>query len=211
VLEENDMFESLPPEMLALKTLLADLYDGLEGRVARLRLLIALEFDFGNGQGLLLPGGTPAHTAYIETRQAFVAGNFLSVILLSQCLLENILAAQLGINALSVEIHGGAPTPQKERPGFKETVVACTASGLLNDEDARDLIRLAELRNALAHFRTVADPSHIDRRSLRERRAASEICEHDARFAIGVFVRILAKPAFRFKVDSRDPFSDREI
>ncbi len=198
------MFESLPPETLALKTLLADLHDGLEGRTARLRLLMALELDFGNGQGLLLPGGTPAHAAYMETRQAFVIGNFLAVILLSQCLLENILAAQLGIDALSLEIHGGAPTPQKERPGFKETVVACTASGLLNEDDARDLMRLAALRNALAHFRTVADPSHLDRRSLRERRAASEICEDDARFAIGVFVRILAKPAFRFHVDPQD-------
>jgi hypothetical protein len=205
------MFESLPPETVALKTLLADLYDDLEGRVARLRVLMALEFDFGNGQGLLLPGGTPAQAAYIETRRAFVIGNFLSVILLSQCLLENVLAAQLGIDALSLEIHGGAPTPQKERPGFKETVVACTVSGFLTDEDARDLMRLAELRNSLAHFRTVADPSHLDRRSLRERRAATEICEDDARFAIGVFVRILAKPAFRFKVDSRDPFSDRDV
>ncbi len=198
------MFESLPPETLALKTLLADLHDGLEGRTARLRLLMALELDFGNGQGLLLPGGTPAHAAYMETRQAFVIGNFLAVILLSQCLLENILAAQLGIDALSLEIHGGAPTPQKERPGFKETVVACTASGLLNEDDARDLMRLAALRNALAHFRTVADPSHLDRRYLRERRADSEICEDDARFAIGVFVRILAKPAFRFHVDPQD-------
>jgi len=205
------MFESLPPETVALRTLLADLHDGLEGRVARLRLLMALEFDFGNGQGLLLPGGTPAHAAYIETRHAFVMGNFLSVILISQCLLENVLASQLGLDAVSLEIHGGAPTPQRDRPGFRETVVACKVSGLLNDEDARDLMRLGDLRNALSHFRTVADPSHLDRRSIRERRAAAEICEDDARFAIGVFVRVLAKPAFRFKLDPVDPFSARDL
>lgn len=205
------MFESLPPETVALRTLLADLHDGLEGRVARLRLLMALEFDFGNGQGLLLPGGTPAHAAYIETRHAFVIGNFLSVILLSQCLLENVLAAQLGLDAGSLEIHGGVPTSQKDRPSFRETVVACNASGLLNDEEAKDLLRLADLRNALAHFRTVADPSHLDRRSIRERRAAAEICEDDARFAMGVFVRVLAKPTFRFKLDPPDPFSGCDI
>ncbi len=69
------MFDPLPPETLALKVLLADLHDDLEGRVERLRLLIAIESDFGGGRGLLLPGGMPAQLAYIETGQAFVAGN----------------------------------------------------------------------------------------------------------------------------------------
>ncbi len=201
------MLESLPPETLALRTLLADLHDDLEGRVGRLRLLMALEFDFGNGQGLLLPGGFPAYAAYVEIRQAFVHGNFLSVILLSQCVLENVLAAQLGIEAVSAEIHGHTPKTLKRRPGFRETATACKATGLLSDDDERDLLRMADLRNALAHFRTVDDPSHLDRRAIRERRAAAVICEEDARFAITVFIRVLAKPAFRFVPDPPDPFS----
>jgi hypothetical protein len=201
---ESRMFESLPSEAVALRSLLADLHDGLEGRVARLRLLVALELDFGNGKGLMLPGGTPVEIAYIETRSAFVTGNFMSVILISQCLLENILAAQLEIDAVSLEIHGGFPTRQKERPLFRDTVAACKSSRLLNDEDERDLMRLADLRNALSHFRTLRDPSHIDRRSLYERQPAADICEADARFAIGVLIRVLAKPAFGFKLDSAD-------
>jgi hypothetical protein len=201
------MFESLPPETVALKILVADLHDGLEGRVARLRLLMGLEFDFGAGQGLLLPGGTPAQAAYLETRQAFVVGNFLSVILLSQCLLENVLAAHLGIEATSAEIHGRTALPQKPRPGFRETVAGCKGAGLLSDEEERNLLRLADLRNSLAHFRSVDDPSHLDRRMINERRAALAICEDDARFAIGVFVRVLAKPAFRFKLNPPDPFA----
>jgi hypothetical protein len=196
------VFESLPPETLALRTLLADLQDDLEGRVGRLRLLLALEFDFGSGRGLLLPGGTPAYTSYVETRQAFVLGNFLSVVLLSQCVLENTLAAQISLDAVSAEIHGRTAVSQTHRPGFRETVAACRDSGLLNTEDERDLLRLSELRNALAHFRMVNDPSHLDRRAVRERRSATTVCEDDARFAIALFVRILAKPAFRFSPDS---------
>ena len=61
---------------------------------------------------------------------------------------------------------------------------------------------LLEIRNALAHFRTINDPSHLDRRAVRERRSATTICEDDARFAITLFVRILAKPAFGFSPDS---------
>jgi hypothetical protein len=129
------VFESLPPETLALRTLLADLHDDLEGRVGRLRLLLALELDFGSGRGLLLPGGTPAYTAYVETRQSFVLGNFLSVVLLSQCLLENTLAAHLGLESLSDEIHGLSVKQPSPRPSFRETVLACRVRGLLSEED----------------------------------------------------------------------------
>lgn len=186
---------------MALQVLLADLHDDLPGRVARLRLLLAVEADFGQGRGLMLPGGTPAQYAYTETRHAFVQGNFLSVILLSQCVLENVLAAELGLISLSREIKGGDPVNLKGRPGFRDTIAACQDAGILEGDDERDLLRLADLRNALTHFRTVDDPSHIDRRALSERRAAAELCEEDARFAILLFVRVLSRPQFRFKMD----------
>jgi hypothetical protein len=195
------VFDHLPPETLALKTLLADLHDDLEDRVTRLRQLMALEYDFGSNRGLLLPGGSPAYTAYSETRQAFVQGYFLSVILLSQYVLENALASHISIEALSAEIHGHSPTTISQRPSFRETIKACRLSGLIDDSDERDLVRLAKLRNALTHFRTVDDPSHLDRRAIQEHRAAGALCEDDARFAIGVFIRILAKPDFRFAQD----------
>ena len=194
------MFDPLPPETLALKTLLADLHDDLEGRVERLRLLIAIESDFGQGRGLLLPGGTPAQFAYLETRQAFVLGSFLSVILLSQCMLENVLAAQVGLEAVSREIKGGEPIEMSSRPSFRQTITNCRTVGIINEEDEDDLIRLSDLRNALSHFRDVNDQSHLDRRAMDQRLAAAQICEQDARFAIVVFIRILAKSEFRFRI-----------
>lgn len=196
------MFDPLPPETFALKTILADLQEDLEGRVTRLRLLIAIESDFGAGRGLLLPGGFPASLAYVETRRAYVNGEFLSVILLSQCVLENALAAHLGLEAMSAEIHGVDGPTTKARPGFRDTIKDCKGIGVLSEADELDLYRLADLRNAIAHFRTVDDPRHLDRRSISERRPAIDICEDDARFAVTLFVRILAKPAFRFKLDS---------
>ena len=192
------MFDPLPPETIALKVLLAELHDDLEGRVERLRLLLAIESDFGGGLGLLLPGGMPAQFAYVETRQAFVAGNFLSVILLSQCMLENVLAAQIGMESLSREVRGGSPIERKPRPTFRETISACRSTNILADKDEVDLVRLSDLRNALTHFRDIDDASHLDRRALNQRRPAVDVCEDDARFAITLFVRILAKPQFRF-------------
>lgn len=195
------MFDTLPPETMALRVLLADLHDGLEGRVERLRLLIAIESDFGQGRGLLLPGGSPAQFAYIETRQAFVAGNFLSVILLSQCMLENVLAAQVGLEAISRDIRGREPINLRARPALRDTIAACRNAGLLNEKDEADLLRLSDIRNALTHFRDVDDASHLDRRAMNQRKSAIEVCEDDARLAITIFVRILSKPDFRFKMN----------
>ena len=199
------MFDPLPPETIALKVLLADLHDDLEGRVERLRLLLAIESDFGGGQGLLLPGGMPAQFAYVETRQAFVTGNFLSVILLSQCVLENVLAAQIGMESLSREIKGQEPIERKARPTFRDTIAACRRANVLDPEDEADLARLSDLRNALTHFRDVNNQSHLDRRALNLRRPAADICEDDARFALTLFVRILAKPQFRFRMNDPHP------
>jgi hypothetical protein len=195
------MFDPLPPETFALKVLLADLHDDLERRVERLRLLIAIESDFGGGRGLLLPGGMPAQFAYVETRQAFVAGNFLAVILLSQCVLENVLAAQIGLESLSREIKGASTIGRKPRPTFRETIAACRSANVLDEKDDIDLARLSDLRNALTHFRDVNDKSHLDRRALNQRRPAADVCEDDARFAITLFVRILARPQFRFAMN----------
>lgn len=195
------MFDHLPPETAALKVLLADLHADLEGRVARLRLLIAIESDFGSGRGLLLPGGFPAQFAYTETRQAFVAGNFLSVILLSQCVLENALAAQVGLESISLEIKGDGAIASKTRPTFRDTITACRRVDILDEKDEHDLLRLSGLRNALIHFRDVNDETHLDRRAIKDRRPAADICEEDARFALVLFVRIMAKPAFRFEMN----------
>lgn len=197
------MFEELPSETVALRTLIADLHDGLEGRVGRLRLLMAMEYDFGAGRGLMLPGGTPVQFAYLEARQAFVVGNFLSVILLCQCVLENVLAAHLGLEAISAEIHGTQPLPLKERPRFSDTIARGRVDGLLDETDEQDLLRLAALRNALSHFRSINDGSHMDRRTMTEGRSAASLLEDDARFAMAVFLRVLAKPEFRFSMDTQ--------
>lgn len=85
----------------------------------------------------MLPGGTPAQAAYLETRQAFVVGNFLSVVLLSQCLLENVPAAHVGIEALSAEIHRREFVAPTEKPTFRRTI---------EDRDPLNALRVERLR-----------------------------------------------------------------
>ncbi len=53
------------------------------------------------------------------------------------------------------------------------------------------------LRNPLSHFRTVADDQNIDRRAITAGLEPETLIEQDAWFAIGLAVRVLAKPQFR--------------
>jgi hypothetical protein len=185
-----------PPESAAFRELLADLHDDLQARVERQRLLWCWESDHYSGSSLLIPGGQTAHFAYVEIRHAFVCGNFISTVLLAQCLVENVLASHVGLDAASAQIHQRSHETLPDRPGFRESVAACRRLGMVDAVDERDLLRLAAARNALAHFRPVSDDTNLDRRALNERRPAALVCYEDARFAMGLVVRIMSKPTF---------------
>jgi hypothetical protein len=189
------MLEETPPDWVAFRTLLADLHDDLPARTERLRHLWALESGFGQGR-LMIPGGHASSGAYIELRHAFVCGNFLSAILLSQCLLENILAANVNLDRSSAEIHGRTFETLPERPNYNLTLEACERLGLLSAVEVRELMKLSRLRNAVAHFRSLDHETNLERRSLDQRRSAARLVYEDARFAIGLVVRVLAKPEF---------------
>ena len=121
----------------------------------------------------------------------------MSVILLCQCILENLLAAELNLGAISAEIHGSKPIERLDHPTFNKTIAEALRAGLLDGDDERELKRLAYLRNALSHFRDIQDPSQLDRRAIRDHRSAADLCRDDARAAIVLLIRILGKPAFR--------------
>jgi hypothetical protein len=190
------MLTDTPPESAAFRALLADLHDDLPERIERQRLLWCWEGDYYGGGRLLIPGGHTAYMAYVELRHAFVSGNFISTVLLAQCLVENVLASHVGLDAVSAQIQQRSYETLPTRPGFRECVAACRRLGMVDEVDERDLLRLAAARNALAHFRPVSDDTNLDRRALNERRPAALVCYEDARFAMGLVVRIMSKPAF---------------
>jgi len=194
------MLRDTPPESAAVRALLADLHDDLPARVERQRLLWCWEADHYDGGGLLIPGGHTAYMAYVELRHAFVCGNFISTVLLAQCLLENVLASHVGLNAVSAQIQQRSHETLSDRPSFRETVAACRRLGIVDEVDERDLLRLAAARNALAHFRPVSDKTNLDRRAVNERRPAALVSYEDARFAMGLVVRVMSKRTFQLGV-----------
>lgn len=171
-----------------VRHLLAEMHDDLPGKVSRFRMLT----DFGREMGpngTMIFGGQAAHYAWVEARSSFVHGNFAATVLLCQGLVEHLLAAYLYAGLMMDDV--------PERIPFRDTLGRCRERSVLSDQDVADLQKLMGLRNPLSHFRHVHDASNLDRRSIDTGQHAMDLMRHDAVFAIGLAVRMLAKPAFR--------------
>lgn len=172
----------------AFSHFLADLHDDLSGKVTRFRRLADLGGTL-SPQGTVLFGGAATFNAWKEARSSFVHGNFAATILLCQSLIENLLAAFL---------HTGLMMDDLPQPiAFRDTLKRCQDRNLTSGPDYGDLERLMSLRNPLSHFRTVADDQNIGRRAITAGVRPGALIEADGWLAIGLAVRILAKPQFR--------------
>lgn len=184
--QQGDLLSDIS-DLDLVRHLLAEMHDDFFGRVMRLRQLTDLGRDLGRNGTMIF--GLVAAVAWEEARSSFVNGNFVATVLLCQSLAEHLLASFL---------HGGLLVDDlPDRVAFKETLKRCQDKGLILERDARDLSKLMALRNPLSHFRHVNDESSVDRRSLDGREHFQTLLRRDAEFAIGLAIRILAKPQFR--------------
>lgn len=170
-----------------VRHLLAEMYDDLPGKVSRFRMLNDLGREMGPN-GTMIFGGQAAHYAWMEARSSFVHANFAATVLLCQGLVEHLLAAYLHAGLMLDDI--------PERIPFRDTLNRCRERDVISDQDVADLQKLMDLRNPLSHFRHVHDASNLDRRSIDTGQQAMDVLRHDAVFAIGLAVRMLAKPPF---------------
>ena len=172
----------------AVSHLLADLHDDLPGKVTRFRHLADLCGALGS-RGTMLFGGSATFNAWTEARLSFVHGNFAATILLCQSLVENLLAAFLHAGLMMDDL--------PPRIAFRDTLKRCQERNLISAEESRALERLMSLRNPLSHFRILSDDQNIDRRAITAGLRSDALIEADAWFAVGLAVRMLAKPQFR--------------
>lgn len=170
------------------RLLLADLHDDLAGKIARFHQLSDLSIALGSA-GTMMPGGETAYTMWTEARSCFVHGNYVATVLLCQSLAEHMLAAHLSLTLGDEEL--------PNRVAFHETLRRSIERNIVSIEDAEDLRRLMALRNPLAHFRNIRDPSNLSRRVLTTLESADDHLLNDATYAISMAIRLMAMPAFR--------------
>jgi hypothetical protein len=184
---QSELFSQIQ-NMDAVRFLLADLHDDLDGKVARLLQLADLSGALGS-LGTMLPGGETAYAAWTEARSSYIHGNYVATVLLCQGLAENMLAAHLTLGIQGEML--------SNRISFRDTLERCLVQDVITSADANDLRRLMALRNPLSHYRSIDDPSNLSRRVLDSRLPATSHLLNDATFAISVAIRLLALPAFR--------------
>lgn len=185
--DQSDLLSDLSAIDFA-RHLLAEMHDDLPEKVSRFRMLTDFDREMGS-DGTMIFGGWAASYAWMEARSSFVHGNFAATVLLCQGLVEHLLAAYLHAGLMMDDI--------PERMPFRDTLRRCRERNVISDQDVADLQKLMDLRNPLSHFRHVHDASNLDRRSIDTGQHAMDLLRHDAVFAIGLAVRMLAKPAFR--------------
>lgn len=185
--DQQDLLSELS-DLDLMRHLLADMHDGLDGKITRLRHLADLSGAMGK-RGTMIFGGPAAYLAWVEARESYVHGNFVATVLLCQGMVEQLLAAYLHAGLLMDKI--------PERIQFRETLRLCRERDVISVEDVKDLERLMSLRNPLSHFRHVDDASNLERRSLDGGAHPDVLIRRDADFAISLAARVLAKPAFR--------------
>jgi len=183
---QDDLFSNVR-DLDLVRHLLADLHDDLPGKIQRARQLVDICGDMGTGT--ILYGGETTLELWREARWAFIHGQYVATIMLSQGLAEHILAAYLHIDINA--------DPLPPRVQFAETLRRCLEKQVLTDVDTRALQNLMALRNPLSHFRSLDDPANLSRRVLNTLEPAQTHLRRDATSAIGAAAGLLALPAFR--------------
>jgi hypothetical protein len=185
--DQADLLSELS-DLDLVRHLLADLHDGLDGKIARFRQLADLTGVLG-ASGTMLFGGEITDAAWREAQWSFIHGNFAATVMLCQGLAEHLLASFLNSGLLIENL--------PKRISFAETLRRCLERKVISERDATDFKKLMDLRNPLSHFRDVNDEGSLSRRVLSTLIHAQEHLRGDATFAIGLAIRILALPAFR--------------
>jgi len=187
VIEDQEALFSPLADVDFFRQLVGDLYDDLEGKVARFRQLADLSMGMGSA-GTMIPGET-SHLSWLEARSSFVHGNFIATVMLCQGLAEHALASHLSMSL------GGEPLPARMQ--FKDTLRRSIDDGVITEEFANDLRALMSLRNPLSHFRAINDPSNLSRRAIDTAIRPQAHLLNDATFAISGAARLLSLPVFR--------------
>ncbi len=133
--------------------------------------------------------GPATYNALIEARSLFIHGNFIATILLCQSLVENLLASYLRDGLYTENL--------PEKITFRETLKLCQQKKLINNGQINDLLRRADLRNPLSHYRDFNNDQNSDICAVKFEIHPNELLRKDAWFSIGVAVRILAMQQFR--------------
>lgn len=165
--------------------------DDERSRPFRARRLELIACEFGQPRLLVLPGGPVSSYAFEEARHAYIRGLDVGTVLLSQTVLEHMLAGLLRMAG-----HDGDW-------GFVRVLRLARDERLISEAEFELFDRLRELRNPYVHARVPLAPGTLGRRSIERGNFPddAELMEEDATMAITALLGIVQREPFAVDPD----------
>lgn len=154
----------------------------IKSRIANLKWLIK---HSPNKEIWIFHGGTIAEYLFEEARYCFVYSQYLATIMLGFAFIERTLAAMFfasGRNDL-------------ERANISKLLEEALQSGLLSNEEYRNLITTKKIRNPITHFRKPLHKEDLDLKAIFENKHHYEIIEENAKYVLKAALKLIDKNA----------------
>jgi len=150
------------------------------GRLERLKWLI----DIFPIEGVwLFHAGLLTKYLFEEARYCFVYGQFISTIVLGFSFIEHSLAS----------IFYGSGQDRMERAKTADLIQEAFRQELIDHNEFQMLSKIRKLRNPIVHFRRPGDQESIEYKAVMENEHSYSLLEEDARFVMGIVMRLLGK------------------
>lgn len=159
-----------------------------EARLERLRWLVE---TFGEPRHLLFRGGPISYRAFEEARLCFLHGQFIATTLLSQVVLEHMLAG----------LFHSAGRDDLKGSGFKRLMKEAVKERIISAEEHDAFERIRQRRNPVVHYRDPMNQENIMYRAMREDTTIRQVLEDDARTALYTIFNLLNRHPFAFRTE----------
>ncbi len=153
---------------------------------ARLERLKFLGEQHGGPRDKLITGGLIGYLAFEEACWCFINGQFIACVVLTQIVLEHILAGLF-------RMFGQDKIADS---GFKLLLGKARAERFISQDEFEKFNSIRERRNPYIHNRRPLAPNSIETRMLQANAPYEEIVEHDAREALQMLFGIMQRKPF---------------
>jgi hypothetical protein len=155
-------------------------------RVERMGLLLD---RFGQGGYMQFFGGVVPLYAFEEMRLAYLNGLYISCVVVSQIIVEHLLAGMLEMMANRSDLEGA---------GFHTLINEGLAAGLISQDEFDGLDQLRRLRNPYTHTKPIMHQSCFIRRAAESGSHPADLFKQDAEVALTVVSGLLSRYPFYF-------------
>lgn len=152
-------------------------------RVERMQILLD---RFGQGNHMLFFGGVVPMQAFEEMRLAYLNGLYVSCVVVSQVLIEHILAGMFEM----------ADRDDLEGSGFQKLTSEALKSGFISQKEYERLNQLRRLRNPYTHSKPIMHQSCFIRRAAETGAHPVDVFKQDAETALAIVSGLLSRYPF---------------